>query len=151
MRIYSFSYIAIFYSLADMFGSPGWAEEVDKTRAFPLLRTSRYASTNSNADESTSEKSYFWNRLLSQSYLASYAYGTVRLSSSNKEKWPECIEKKLTCDECKDLIIKENNPAITKVEILGENDPATYDLRVDRVRIFCNEETNTVAVIPYTG
>ena len=151
MKIFSFHYITIVYSLVSIFGSSGWAAEVERKRAFPLLRTNAYTSIQTNADESTTDKSYFWNRLLSQSYSLSYAYGNVQMSSSNKEKWPECIDKKFACGECKDLIEKENNPAITIVEILGEHDPATYDLRMDRVRVFCNEETNAVTVVPYVG
>lgn len=150
MKMFSFPYITIIYNLVSMFGSSGWAAEVERKRAFPL-RANRYASIRTDADESMSDKSYFWNRLLSQSYSLSYAYGSVQISSSNKEKWPECIDKKLTCGECKDLIEKENNPAIARVEILGEHDPATYDLRLDRVRIFCNKETNAVTVVPYVG
>lgn len=103
------------------------------------------------------ENSQFWQRNLRRgSSSSSYTYGgAVSISASTdarKTQWPECVNNKMTCDECRILIEKEGpSNGITNVEILGLTDPATLDLRDDRVRITCNKATNAVTMVPYIG
>jgi len=103
------------------------------------------------------ENSQFWQRNLRRgSSSSSYTYGgAVSISASTdarKTQWPECVNNKMTCDECKSLIEKEGPlNGIANVEILGLTDPATLDLRDDRVRITCDKATNEVTMVPYIG
>ncbi len=153
MRILSFTFFTTLCTLMCAVVSPTWAIEVETKRISPLLRKSRNNPNSLNIEEVRMENSHFWKRMLLQSMSSSSAFGDVKMASSvsPKAQWPECIDDKLKCDECKSLVAKESYPNITNVEILGEHDPATYDLRNDRVRIFCNKETNKVVVVPYIG
>ncbi len=108
-------------------------------------------------DEVKVELTTFWDRMLRRdsfsSYSFSYAYGSVQVSSvsPNKTEWPECVDEKLTCSECKSLIEQEGYPTISKVEILGPRDPATLDYRNDRVRVICNKTSNQLLAVPIVG
>ena len=65
---------------------------------------------------------------------------------ATKEEWPELVGK--SGEEAKEAILKER-PELT-VEVLGENSPCTKDYRIERVRVFVNEE-GKVAGTPRTG
>jgi hypothetical protein len=129
-------------------------EATAKTKK-PRLRSLSNPQFN-GVDEVEVELTTFWNRMLrrdSFSYSASYAYLPVQVSSvsPNKTEWPECVDEKLTCSECKSLIEQEGYPTISEVEILGPRDPATLDYRTDRVRVICNKASNLVLAVPIVG
>jgi len=65
---------------------------------------------------------------------------------ATKEQWPELVGK--TGDEAKEAV-KHDRPDVN-VEVLNEKSPTTMDYRVDRVRIFINDEGKVVGP-PQTG
>jgi len=66
---------------------------------------------------------------------------------ATKEQWPELVGK--TGDEAK-AAVQSDRPDITTIEVMGEKSPCTMDYRVDRVRIFVNDEGKVVSP-PMTG
>lgn len=138
-----------------IFGSTSRASGDTVKSKNPRLRSYSNLRTD-GVDEVKVEFATFWDRMLlreNSSFSSSYAYGSIRVSSvsANKTEWPECVVEKLTCSECKFLIEQEGYPTISKVEILGLNEPATLDYRLDRVRVICNKSTNEVIAIPIVG
>jgi len=71
--------------------------------------------------------------------LSSKASRKLDDSNSVKSSWPECISERLTCEECKNHITRENNTDINLITIeqCGESSN-TFDARTDRVWIYCN-------------
>lgn len=63
-----------------------------------------------------------------------------------KQDWPECVGK--TGQEAEQMIKKDCPSA--KTYILQEGSPVTYDLRLDRVRIFVDSH-NKVVTPPNVG
>jgi len=125
-------------------------------RTAPLLRSPR--NSIHQFFDIGFENGQFWERNLrrgsfSLSYTNNGGAQTTSTSSENtKTQWPECVDNKLTCDECKTLIEKEGpSNVITNVEILGPTDPASLDYRQDRVRITCDKASNQVIAVPISG
>lgn len=95
---------------------------------------------------------------MSMSVSLSYSYsyegttndgGSEPPTASPKTSWPECVTERLTCVECQNLIIAEGNQNVTIIAIVPAGSPVTEDYRIERVRIFC--KNNTVTDTPVIG
>mmetsp|Transcript_12094 Transcript_12094/g.17435 ORF Transcript_12094/g.17435 Transcript_12094/m.17435 type:complete len:108 (+) Transcript_12094:108-431(+) len=66
---------------------------------------------------------------------------------ATKNSWPECVDDKMTCEECKAYIEEGNKDK--SVFIVPHDSFVTMDYNTDRVRIFCKE--NYVSRTPTIG
>lgn len=80
---------------------------------------------------------------LSLSYSYNYTKTAIPPPPLSKTSWPECVIEPLTCVQCQNRIIEENNPGITIIAIVPDGSPVTKDIRTDRVRIYCKNSTVT--------
>jgi hypothetical protein len=55
---------------------------------------------------------------------------------SEKGEWPEVVG--LSGEEAKQIV--EQTPGVEQVQVLNENQPVTRDFRINRVRIFTNQD-----------
>lgn len=81
---------------------------------------------------------------------------TATMTDTNEEEdndkvteWPELVG--LTGEEAKTKLESMYGVGTYNIHILNENDPTSRDYRYDRIRIFVNEETNLVTIIPRIG